>query len=181
MAASHQPCRAAVTDACLASLTAGSTCVTTTPTAQSAAHQRMTSRPTSARPASPITQTVFRTPNNLSITVEDVGPLADPAGLHDIVILFGKASHQAFTESVIEPDTRLSGLITAVRDRGRFRADALLTPAGVSALRAGRRIISVLTLLGKAVLGRRLLLRHELVWPTTTIAMINADASSAWH
>jgi hypothetical protein len=46
---------------------------------------------------------------------------------------------------------------------------------------AGPRIISVLALLGKAVLGRRLLLRHELVRPPTTIAMINADASSAWH
>ncbi|MGY5036452.1 hypothetical protein ACWC9U_37865 [Streptomyces sp. 900116325] len=177
MAASHQLCRAAVTDVCLASLTARSTCVPATPTA----HQRMTARPTSGRPAGPMTQAVFPAPNNLSITVRDVGPLADPAGLRDIVIPFGKASHQAFTESVIEPDTRLNGLITAVRDRGQFRADALLAPARVSALRAGRRIISDLALLGKAVLGRRLLLVHELVRPPTTIAMINADASSAWH
>lgn len=185
---------AALIAACPASPTAGCISVTATPTAGPAAHQRVAARPTSARPTSPIPQTAFPSPHSLSITVKEVGPLAaESADLHDVVTLFGKASHQAFTESVIEPGTRRSGFITAVRDRGRFRADALLTPAGVSALRAGRRIISVLTLLGKAVLGRRLLLRHELIWPPTSIATQrrrllrmaltarHGDPGNTWH
>ncbi|WP_406502439.1 hypothetical protein [Streptomyces sp. NBC_01602] len=119
-------------------------------------------RPTSARLTSPVPQTAFPSPHSLSITVKEVGPLAEPAGLHGVVTLFDKTSRQAFIESVNEPDTRLSDFIAAVRDRGRFRAPGL-------------------AVLGKAAPGCQLLLRHRPVRPPTDMAMINTDASPAWR
>ncbi|MGX1548141.1 hypothetical protein [Streptomyces adustus] len=69
--------------------------------------------------------------------MRDVGPLAQSAGPHDVVTLYGKTSHQAFTE----PDTRLRGFVTAVGKRDS-RADAPPTLAGRCAPWAGRRIAS---------------------------------------
>ncbi|TDD40831.1 peptidase M17 [Nonomuraea terrae] len=73
-----------------------------------------------------VPERVFSAPHGLKLSVKEVGPSGQPADLQ-IITLFDEASGQAFTGSMVELDERLGGALSAVRDSGQFRAEALET------------------------------------------------------